>query len=91
MVSERSDELGGGYKAALKYRETYSDLNIFNPEERKWDKNIKASGKVSPSNRSNHSACELGGVMLLYGGYWGEEKRVMSDFFVLDLHTISWH
>ncbi len=52
---------------------------------------MKPAGNIQPSNRSNHAACEVGGVMVLYGGYWGEEKKVLHDFFVLDLHHLSWH
>lgn len=82
---------GGGYKPALKYRETYGDMHCFLPNEDRWEKNIKPSGKTAPSNRSNHAAVEMGGIMLMYGGYWGEEKKVQKDLFALDLDGLAWH
>lgn len=27
----------------------------------------------------------------MHGGYWGEEKKVMADFFILDMHEITWY
>ena len=43
-----------------------------------------------PTKRMGHSAAMLGHAMVVYGGIYGEENRVIDDLALFDMHSKQW-
>ena len=42
-----------------------------------------------PSSRLHHGADILGSYLVVYGGYAGEERRILGDFAMFDLSKLA--
>lgn len=45
---------------------------------------------TSPPGRRSHSAINLDGRLLIFGGYNGRQNRHMNDLWLLDVNTWTW-
>ena len=68
---------------SIKMRLAFNDVKIFDTETEQWLKEPEIEG--APSKRMSHSACILGSMLVVHGGFNTEQKKVLSDFGVFDL------
>lgn len=50
---------------------------------------LKPTGNI-PERRMHNSCARIGNLMVVYGGYCGENKEVLDDCYAFDLITHNW-
>lgn len=53
-------------------------------------RNLEAGNVGEPCKRMNHSAAILGNIMFIYGGIFGEENEILSDYCAYDIGIRTW-
>ncbi len=81
----------GPYQENMKSRVTYSDLKIFDMQRNDWHENdFSRDGVNGGKKRMNHASCIFGGMLIVHGGYFCEEKSLYSEFEIFDLEINRW-
>ena len=72
----------------VRYSNSLFDLFHQDLSTARWETPIIASPK--PTGRRSHSALNLDGKLLIFGGYNGRRKEHMNDLWLLDPSTWRW-
>ncbi|CDW73755.1 kelch motif family protein [Stylonychia lemnae] len=79
----------GHYIESLKCRFTHSDLRMFDKNTQKWDeKDYSKDEGMGGKKRMNHSSAVFGSMLVVYGGLYAEENKLMNDVSVFDLGNL---
>jgi len=82
---------GGEYMEKLKCRKSFSDLRILDLGTKKWLENdFSRDGGMGGIKRMNHASDIFGCIMVVHGGFCGEEKRTLDDFALFDFYLKKW-
>lgn len=92
---------GGAYNQQAKLRLTFNDVKIFDTckfsiidnfvVSKTWETDnfiIEENGDIlqeAPKRRMHHAADVYGCMLVVHGGFSGEEKLVLNDFAIYDL------
>lgn len=97
---------GGSYITRIKRRETFNDVYFYDTHEREWldlnemqslkalkSSNVKSKDNKlveAPNKRLGHSSAIIGNTMIIMGGIYGEDNKVLDDTVALDLTMMNW-
>jgi len=86
----RSDLTGGQWQPAVNMGPDYysNKVSYFDTVTSTW--HSPAIHQPLPSGRRSHSAINLEGKMLIFGGYNGRTKEHKDDLWLLDTESWSW-
>ena len=82
----------GEYIEKLKVHESYKDIRFYNILTQKWEPeaaNVMYK-KFVPQKRYYHAAAIYGGMFLLHGGWYSENKEALKGFSLYDLREHTW-
>ncbi|CAD8181227.1 unnamed protein product [Paramecium octaurelia] len=75
------------YNNAMKMRECYGDVRMFNPLDKMWTL-VKTSGDLIEGRR-NHIAQGIGKYFVIYGGI-NSYGKILNDVCALNMETNKW-
>jgi len=86
----RSDLTGGQWQPPVNMGPDYysNKVSYFDTATSTW--HSPAIHQPLPSGRRSHSALNLGGKLLIFGGYNGRTKEHKDDLWLLDTESWSW-
>eukprot|EP00347_Sterkiella_histriomuscorum_P014797 403359488 len=77
----------GPYVNQIKMRLGLNDLHIFDTQSETWS---QASVEGAPNKRYNHAAAMLGSVMIIQGGLFADQRKLLNDFAIFDCDLCRW-
>ena len=82
----------GAYSKSSKMRVCNREMHVFDLKAQKWLQNIANTKEniFSPTRRMYHVSAIYGNKLLIHGGINTDDKKVYSDYFLLDLTEFKW-
>ena len=82
----------GEYIEKLKVHESYKDLRVYDIWNQEWllePQDVKFKQFI-PQKRLYHTADQFGGMLLIHGGFYAENKEALKGFCLYDLYEEAW-
>lgn len=81
----------GPYISHIKSRRCYYDIFQFDTIEKRWfEDKSPIKGQQSSYKRINHAGDVLGCILAAFGGYDGEQKKILDDLVLYDIEEHAW-
>ncbi|CDW80498.1 kelch motif family protein [Stylonychia lemnae] len=77
----------GTYVNQIKMRLGYNDLHIFDTVSETWN---QANLEGSPQKRYNHASAIFGSIMMIHGGFFADQRKLLNDFALFDCDMNRW-